>query len=173
MFRQISVIATITIACLFAGNVAQAQLGGLRIQIGGYGNGYRGGGYGNGNSYSYGNGYYGNRYNYGNGYGYGMATGQVTEATITAVLMVTLTTAASIAVKPIRGLLLVSDIAISHHQSIRLPFVPIQRLDIDIDEHIARDKKCRLNPSRFLVALYAASSEYHDSHKQSTQFAFL
>lgn len=71
-----SFVALAAISLCFGG-LAQAQFGGLQVQVGGYGSGVRigGMGYGNnyyGNSYGYGNGYgnrYGSGYGYGNGYG--------------------------------------------------------------------------------------------------------
>ena len=64
MFRRLSRIAVIAVACVCTSQVAHAQFGGLRMQVGGYGVRY--GGYGNASGFynSYGNGYR-------NGYGYG------------------------------------------------------------------------------------------------------
>ena len=72
MFRHLTTAFSLGAIILFAGGIAQAQFGGVSVQIGGngYGNNYRNLGYGNpyyGNSY-YGN--YGSRnLNYSN-YGY-------------------------------------------------------------------------------------------------------
>jgi hypothetical protein len=64
MFRRLSTIAAIAVACFCSSQAAHAQFGGLSVQVGGYGSGVRVGGY------SYGNGFYNS---YGNGYrnGYG------------------------------------------------------------------------------------------------------
>lgn len=73
MFRRLSMIAAICLAFFCTSQDAHAQFGGLRMQVGGYGNGIRVGGYDYGNGFynSYGNGYesgYGNRF-YGSPYG--------------------------------------------------------------------------------------------------------
>jgi len=54
-------IAAIAVACICTSHVAHAQFGGLRLQIGGYGNGFYNS-YGNGYRSGYGNQYYGNQY---------------------------------------------------------------------------------------------------------------
>jgi len=56
-------IATIAVACFCTSHLAQAQLGGLGVQFGGYGNGngfYNS--YGNGYRSGYGNQFYGNQF---------------------------------------------------------------------------------------------------------------
>ena len=69
MFRRLSMIAVVVVACFCTSQVAHAQFGGLRVQFGGYGNGVRIGGYSNGNGFyngygnGYGNQYYGSPYN--------------------------------------------------------------------------------------------------------------
>jgi hypothetical protein len=77
MFRSIAMVALITVVSACTTHVAHAQFGGIRVQVGGYNNGIRGGGYGYGyynnrNMYQsgYGNRYYGNPYNnvYSGGY---------------------------------------------------------------------------------------------------------
>ncbi len=72
MFRRVSMIAAGVAICFCTNDVARAQYGGLRVQVGGYSNGMRMGGYGYGNGF---NSTYGNIYlnglgnqNYGNPY---------------------------------------------------------------------------------------------------------
>ena len=62
MFRRISSIAALGATIVLTSSLAQAQFGGVQVQVGGYGTGVRIGNLG------YGNGYYGG---YGNGYGNG------------------------------------------------------------------------------------------------------
>lgn len=63
MFKRMVMIGAIALLSPLVGNVAQAQFGGVQVQVGGYGTGVRVGGFG------YGNGFY-NNYgnNFGNGY---------------------------------------------------------------------------------------------------------
>ena len=65
MIQRLSISAALSAAIFFTCNSAQAQFGGVQVQVGGYGTGVRIGnlGYSNGLYGGYGNGY-------GNGYGY-------------------------------------------------------------------------------------------------------
>jgi hypothetical protein len=72
MSKRLSALA-FGLAIFLTSSLAQAQFGGIQIQVGGYGSGVRVGSYGYGNGY-YGNGYYGNGYYGGNGYGNGFAS---------------------------------------------------------------------------------------------------
>jgi hypothetical protein len=74
MLRRISKLAFMVVATIAYSGFAEAQFGGLQLQIGGNGTGARIGNfsYGNGNYGGYGNGYYGG---YGNGYNGGYRNG--------------------------------------------------------------------------------------------------
>jgi hypothetical protein len=68
MIQKLSISAALGMALFFCSSSAQAQFGGVQVQVGGYGSGVRIGnfGYGNGSYNGYG---YGNRgYGYGNGF---------------------------------------------------------------------------------------------------------
>ena len=70
MFKSLTILAALTLV-LLCSELTQAQFGGLQVQVGGYGNGLRVGGFGYGNGFN--NGYgnaYGNSYGLRNGYGY-------------------------------------------------------------------------------------------------------
>ena len=61
MIQKLSVSAAFGLALLLTCSAAQAQFGGVQVQVGGYGSGVRVG------NFAYGNGYYGG-YGYGNGF---------------------------------------------------------------------------------------------------------
>lgn len=87
MFKRLTIITAMAVSIFCISDAAEAQFGGVQVQVGGYGSGIRVGSYGYGNGLYSGTGYggygyggtgyggsgYGNRYSnfYGQGNGYG------------------------------------------------------------------------------------------------------